>query len=393
MLEDDVFHFHKERNKVASEEPYTAKLCHPLWFDDIDLSGLSSTEAQTILKYRGDVAYHNARYDAALRMYQQCQDQLQANNVSMRRGVEEDKARCYLRLGQLENAISCARNVSEMAFNFEQVTDALQLFLDIYRTADIPSKISSTLKSLLLLHPNNSAFWVQLGDIYFASLSSNWSGDTLSIEEHSSTDSEQNSLPDVKHISKDLDNLRTPIQDCCDETYSESKLFPKFNDLTTLSNIVDTHQTCKDRCRRICSKEFSVLACLTCYLASSLLLKSICYRQNSFAKSRNKTMQMKVNSRMGILQKFGIEALQTECSDFLKVALNLSDAEDRSAATVVDEIALRRVLNSDDECEETFTKKWFSWSSESTFIYDRLQQPSPSCLFGLQHKELASKSC
>ena len=38
-------------------------------------------------------------------------DLLPPNNVSMRRGVEEDVARSHLRLGQLDRALECAKNV------------------------------------------------------------------------------------------------------------------------------------------------------------------------------------------------------------------------------------------------------------------------------------------
>lgn len=155
------------------------------------------------------------------------------------------------------------------------------------------AEISSTIKSLLLLHPNSSVFWVQLGDVYFSSLSLNLSkngerlkdcgihaeispidigGTPLSIKECGSLYSEHNSLPADNHISEDIGDLRISVQDCCDMTCSESKFFPKSNNLTTLSNNVSTQRICKDHCRldcrRIFSEESSILACLTCYMAS-----------------------------------------------------------------------------------------------------------------------------
>jgi len=42
------------------------------WFNTIDVSGLSNIDAQTITKYRGDVAYREEQYESALLTFQRC---------------------------------------------------------------------------------------------------------------------------------------------------------------------------------------------------------------------------------------------------------------------------------------------------------------------------------
>lgn len=413
-LEDDtLFDLSKQRCKEICREPYAVKNCPPRWFNGLNTLAISKTDEQTVMKYRGDEAYLEGKFDTALDFYQQCQYLLQPNNITMRRGIEEDKSRCHLKLHKIDEALNSAKKVAEMAQNFDQMTSALMLLLDIYNTAGYHKGMVYTLIKQLLLHPNNSSFWMQLGHLYSSKYNYNRQYTTANVRTSCSDRNDSvsqfinlsnsvicnNSEQYVKHMnlntsseemeenmslhksddySKNLSSIDVTSRRSHDhETHDDESMndaieLIDFNSILEEDSlqILASNTDFKHELALSMNEDTThmIAASLTCYMAARLLLRSVERQIGSFAKKKNICQQMEIKRKIELLtaELPNMVEVSTKCCKFLKSALNLEFNTDMNSfndeiSSDADELSLRRILHEDEKIERKFKNKWFSW--------------------------------
>ncbi|XP_049586346.1 uncharacterized protein C8orf76 homolog isoform X1 [Syngnathus scovelli] len=162
-FDDSVFSEAKDRGSVCVPS-YNAKSCEPEWFcEGAALDTEDSLEKQKVLKFRGDLATRQGKYQAALDAYSGCLEWISDNNLSIKRDILEGMARCYTRLDQRDRAMGLLDLLSKEASNTCHLTSLLLLKVSVYQHFGVIGPWMSSLQELCSLVPFNPWNWCNLG--------------------------------------------------------------------------------------------------------------------------------------------------------------------------------------------------------------------------------------
>uniref|UniRef100_A0A8D0G8X6 Chromosome 8 open reading frame 76 n=1 Tax=Sphenodon punctatus TaxID=8508 RepID=A0A8D0G8X6_SPHPU len=160
--------FAPSRERVAScSGSYAARRCEPGWFCE-EMNSEDDVEVLTVKKFRGDLAYRQQEYQAALCEYSGCLLLLPSSNVAMGRDVKESQARCLAHLGRHNEALEIAAKLRNGATNTDHLTTVLNLQFAIYRSLECLEEMVTCLQQLICLHPFNPWDWKLLAETYMS---------------------------------------------------------------------------------------------------------------------------------------------------------------------------------------------------------------------------------
>ncbi|XP_061675252.1 uncharacterized protein C8orf76 isoform X2 [Syngnathoides biaculeatus] len=138
--------------------------CTSDWFcESAALDTDDFLEKQKVLKFRGDLATRQGKYQTALDAYSSCMEWIADNNLSIKRDVLEGMARCCTRLGQRERAMCLVDLLSKEASNTCHLTSLLLLKVTVYQHFGLIGPRMSSLQELCSLLPFNPWNWYNLG--------------------------------------------------------------------------------------------------------------------------------------------------------------------------------------------------------------------------------------
>ncbi|XP_041649820.1 uncharacterized protein C8orf76 [Cheilinus undulatus] len=162
-FDDSVFS--EVRDRVSAPlASYNAKFCEPEWFcKSSALDTDDPLEKQKVLKFRGDLAVRQGKYQEALDAYSSCLDWIADNNLTIRRDVLEGMARCCTKLRQGDRALEYADLLSKEASNTCHLTSLLLLKVSIYQQFGYLGSKTLSLQQLCSLLPFNPWHWNNLG--------------------------------------------------------------------------------------------------------------------------------------------------------------------------------------------------------------------------------------
>ncbi|XP_054241565.1 uncharacterized protein C8orf76 homolog [Indicator indicator] len=172
QFEDSLFA--PSRQRGPGGQPVSscgAKLCEPLWFSS-EAASEEGAGGLTASKFRADWAYRQRDFEKSLCEYSNCLLLLPANNIAMRRDVQEGQARCLSHLGRHEEALDVAEKMRNSATNTDHLTMVLNLQFAIYQGLGNVGKKIMCLQQLICLHPFNPWYWKLLAEAYMSLLQS-----------------------------------------------------------------------------------------------------------------------------------------------------------------------------------------------------------------------------
>jgi hypothetical protein len=374
------------------------KICQPLWFynDKLTTNDSKSSNDYMDVKFRADYAYHVGRYDEALLHYEHCQGCIKSIGTAMWRDIEEGRVRCLLRLGQLQEALIGAKEMTQVAQNVDQLTAALQLQLEVcHNLADVLEE-SRLLRKLISLHPHVARLWKRLGEVLEA-VSQQWPASFILLAEsdHSRT------VTDTRFIKKNnvscdqltcdfrlLDGncghmtdsaehhgsveqvvLDSETSNCCIHHSARTSLGPDSNigEVEKLELLSLPGATLHPDRQELTKSQSGDIRVLTCYMMARSLQQRVQKTVTSFAKQQNEQMQIELQKRIGHLTI--PHNVSQACCKFVEKILNNYDTESEvvpgngeiSTEQQQHHRDLSRITDENEDITEAFDQRWFTW--------------------------------
>ncbi|XP_069776376.1 uncharacterized protein C8orf76 homolog isoform X2 [Narcine bancroftii] len=133
-----------------------------------NISAADDVEKLTALKFRGDLAFKRQDYQTALCEYTCSLALVPDTNITLRRDLQEARARCLSCLGREEDALEIAQKLRSEVTNTDHLTAVLNLHIQIYEKAGSLTQELCCLQQLISLHPLNLWYWKKLAETYLA---------------------------------------------------------------------------------------------------------------------------------------------------------------------------------------------------------------------------------
>ncbi|XP_002732694.1 uncharacterized protein C8orf76 homolog [Saccoglossus kowalevskii] len=276
-FDEDLFGESTGRCNLVTED-YTAKNCEQMWFISDDVT--SNEEPIQLHLYRGDTYYYKKDYDNALKYYLLAMQLLHANNLSLKRVIQDCVARCYTNLAQYKDAETIAVQLCEDSYYMEQKTAALNLLLSVYHAAGKVKEEQNILQQFITLQPTNPHLWLQLAETY-------------SIE----------SSTCVPGRSQELLETVTSNSDCEITVLSDPDSQIEKDAATELLNVTSVVDTVRRYTTLLCKwasecNGYQSLQVISCLTAARILLSSVEHSVVSFAKERNQRLEKEIHERI-----------------------------------------------------------------------------------------------
>ncbi|XP_076034856.1 uncharacterized protein LOC143021330 [Oratosquilla oratoria] len=163
-FDDDLFSEEKPEKNI--DEHYEARFCNPEWFQSDSAHQISEEEYINLIRYQADYHYLRKEYGKAAKKFEIILRTVHSNNSTTNREVYEGIARCYLHLGQAEDALKNAHMLDSLSHTVDHVTVSSSLLVNVYLSCDAYKSALCTGFRLLSLHPYNSDIWLKQAYIY-----------------------------------------------------------------------------------------------------------------------------------------------------------------------------------------------------------------------------------
>ncbi|XP_069937716.1 zinc fingers and homeoboxes protein 1-like isoform X2 [Cherax quadricarinatus] len=164
-LDEDLFG--EERHHCSIVETYSARVCDPGWFMEIQADELVSSEDKlSAQKYSADYLFLKKEYNAAVKKYEEVLNILLPYHTVCRRECLEGLVRCHIKKGTPYEALHFAEELHSTSKNSDQTTVSCSVLVDVNLAVRNYNEALRAAQMLVTIHPLNCHVWIKLAYVY-----------------------------------------------------------------------------------------------------------------------------------------------------------------------------------------------------------------------------------